>query len=123
MDDAAPVRLNELLLHNAYSLRDDTGERNPWVELYNHTGETVSLWGYYLSDDLESPFKWAFPADAQIGPGEYLIVFLSGKGADMATLQAEAVNESGGTSGALHTAFPVSYTHLDVYKRQLQRYG
>ena len=108
MDDAAPVRLNELLLHNAYSLRDDTGERNPWVELYNHTGETVSLWGYYLSDDLESPFKWAFPADAQIGPGEYLIVFLSGKGADMATLQAEAVNESGGTSGALHTAFRLS---------------
>ncbi len=89
MDDSAHVRLNEILLHNEYSLRDDTGERVAWAELYNSSGAAMSLAGYYLSDDAQDPFKWAFPADAQIEAQSYLIVFLSGKESE----------------GALHTSF------------------
>ena len=92
MDSSSPVRLNEVLLRNKYSLRDDTGEREPWAELYNSSSEPLSLEGYYLSDDPENPFKWAFPKDSQIDAQGYLIVFLSGK-AD---------------NGALHTTFRLS---------------
>ncbi len=92
MDASAPVRLHEVLLHNTYSLRDDTGERVPWAELYNGTSEAVSLGGYYLSDDPEEPFKWAFPEGEQIEAGSYRIVFLSGKESE----------------GALHTSFRLS---------------
>ncbi|MEA5060342.1 MAG: lamin tail domain-containing protein [Candidatus Pelethousia sp.] len=92
MDASFPVRLNEVLLHNEYSLRDDTGEREAWAELYNSSAQMVSLAGYYLSDDPGDPFKWAFPAETQIDPESYLIVFLSGK-------QSE---------GALHSSFRLS---------------
>lgn len=92
MNASFPVRLSEALLHNEYSLRDDTGERTAWAELYNSSGQAVRLEGYYLSDDPLDPFKWAFPAEAEIGPESYLIVFLSGKESE----------------GALHTSFRLS---------------
>ena len=79
MDASDAVRINEFLLHNEYSLRDMDGDRSPWAELYNAADSPVSLSGYYLSDDPEDPFKWAFPADAVIEPQEYFLVFLSGK--------------------------------------------
>lgn len=89
----AAVRIQELLLHNQYSLRDETGERTPWVELYNSSGQAVSLGGCYLSDDPENPFKWAFPEASSIQPGQYLVIFLSGKDA---------------AGDALHTSFRLS---------------
>lgn len=109
MDGSYPVRLNEVLLRNQYSLRDDTGEREPWAELYNSAGETVSLRGCYLSDDPENPFKWAFPSSAEIGPGEYLVVFLSGKGQ--------------GQTGALHTSFRLSASDEALVFTQVSSLG
>jgi hypothetical protein len=94
MDASAPIRINEVLLHNAYSLRDDTGERTAWAELYNGSLSAVSLGGYYLSDSPDAPFKWAFPQDVSIEPGAYLLVFLSGKAQT--------------PGGALHTPFKLS---------------
>ena len=94
MLDSSPVHINEILLHNEYSLRDETGVRSPWVELYNETSSPVSLSGYYLSDDVEKPFKWAFPADAVIDGESYLVVFLTGN--DTAE------------GGYLHTSFRLS---------------
>jgi len=38
----------------------------------------VDLNGWYLSDDPEKLTKWALP-DVSLAPGEYLLVFLSGK--------------------------------------------
>lgn len=92
MDSSSPVRINELLKFNKYSIRDFYGDRSPWVELYNSSGEAVSLNNYCLSDDPENPFKWHFP-EVSIEPGEYKVVFLSG-------------NETSG--GELHTSFTLS---------------
>ena len=84
-----PVRINELLRDNRYSLVDQYGDRSPWVELYNPTDEPVSLSTYGLSDDQEEHFKWMLP-DITLNPGEYLVVFLSGRDS---------------TDGELHTSF------------------
>ena len=94
MDQSSPVRINELLKFNRYSIRDFYGERSPWAELYNSSGSSVSLGNYCLSDDADNPFKWHFP-DVSIEPGEYKVVFLSG-------------NETSG--GELHTPFSLSRT-------------
>lgn len=78
MDDTDPVRISEVLRKNRYSIIDSYGSRGKWVELYNSTDQTVSLSGYYLSDEEDDPFKWALP-DTQITGYGYLVIFLSGK--------------------------------------------
>ncbi|MBO4884497.1 MAG: lamin tail domain-containing protein [Clostridia bacterium] len=50
-----------------------------WVEIYNSAAGTLDLSGWGLSDSSSRPRKWQFPAGASIGPGEYMIVFCSGK--------------------------------------------
>ncbi len=55
----APVLLNELM---ANPLGTDAQQAGDWVELYNPTGSTVSLAGWYLSDDVTEPGKWALLA-------------------------------------------------------------
>jgi len=94
MDQSSPVRINELLKFNEYSMRDFYGDRSPWVELYNSSSAPVSLGNYCLSDDADNPFKWHFP-DVSIEAGEYKIIFLSG-------------NET--SAGELHTPFSMSRT-------------
>ncbi len=98
MDASDPVRINELLKSNKYSIRDSFGDRSPWVELYNSSDSEVSLKGCFLSDDADDPFKWAFP-DVSIQPKEYLVVFLSGR------------NQ---TDGELHTSFKLSKNEYEI---------
>jgi hypothetical protein len=76
----APVRLNEIL--TSYSgdagLRDEDDQVQDWIELWNGGSNTVSLLGWSLSDDRDNPAKWTFPA-VSLSPGQYLVVFASGK--------------------------------------------
>lgn len=78
MDASDPLRVNEVLVRNRYSLRDADGDRSAWVELHNYSQNTVSLRGYYLSDNPNNPYKWALP-DITLLSGEYYLIFLSGK--------------------------------------------
>ncbi len=50
-----------------------------WIELHNPSDQPVSLAGLHLTDDRTDRTKWAFPADAQIEPRGYLVVFASGE--------------------------------------------
>lgn len=72
------VRINEIATANLNGLRDEDNEAQDWVELYNTSGNTVSLAGWTLTDDAEEAAKWVFPA-VSIGPRGYLLVFCSGK--------------------------------------------
>lgn len=49
-----------------------------WIELRNTGAEPVSLAGWRLSDNPNSPNKWTFPAGASIPAGGYLIVICDG---------------------------------------------
>lgn len=44
-----------------------------WVEVYNYGSSPVSLKGWYLSDDPDTPGKFAFPA-VTLQPQDYLVV-------------------------------------------------
>ncbi|HIJ54217.1 MAG TPA: hypothetical protein HPP66_13870, partial [Planctomycetes bacterium] len=60
-------------------LLDGNGESSDWLEIYNPTGETVSLDGWYLTDSNDDRDKWKFPDGNEIKSGEFLIIFASEK--------------------------------------------
>ncbi|MCX7682700.1 MAG: lamin tail domain-containing protein, partial [Anaerolineae bacterium] len=69
------VLINEFLAYNTAVNRDEAGEYDDWVELYNAGPITVSLGGMYLSDSLADPTKWQFPPGTVIPPGGHLLVW------------------------------------------------
>jgi hypothetical protein len=74
----AGVCINEFAADNDGLLADSDGDYEDWLELYNGGSRTIDLEGYYLSDDESDPLKWRFP-QVELAPGEYLLVWASGK--------------------------------------------
>ena len=72
------VRINELVTANVSGLRDENNEPQDWVELKNLSSNFVSIAGWSLTDDEDTPDKWVFPA-VTIPAGGYLVVFCSEK--------------------------------------------
>lgn len=72
------VRINEFMAVNDRSLLDQDGASSDWIELYNAAAETVSLAGFYLTNDRADLKKWAFP-EVSIAPSGYLALFASEK--------------------------------------------
>ena len=74
-----PLWLNELQAENLTGPTDNFGERDPWLELYNPGTNTLSLAGFYLGTNYDSPTLWAFPPTATIAPGQFLVVWADGQ--------------------------------------------
>ena len=70
--------ITEFLAENKTKLTDADGDFSDWIEIYNASEKTLSLAGWHLTDDFKNFRKWTFP-HAQIGPGEFLLVWASGK--------------------------------------------
>ncbi len=83
------VRINEFLADNAAINRDEAGEYDDWIELYNAGPVTVTLDGMALSDDLSQPAAWHIPAGVLLPPGGHLLIWCDGTP----------------WQGALHTSF------------------
>ncbi|MBN2172347.1 MAG: CotH kinase family protein [Candidatus Krumholzibacteriota bacterium] len=77
MDGSLPLFLNEFMALNDTTIVDEHGDYEDWVELYNAGEVAIDLAGFFLTDDLEEPAQWCFPADTAcvIGPGEWLLVW------------------------------------------------
>ena len=90
LSGAADPVISEFMAANQGSLLDDDGESSDWIEILNPDAQRVNLQDWSLTDNLENPRKWVFPARF-LEPGEYLVVFASGK------------NRS--SAGNLHTNF------------------
>ena len=71
----SPIVINEIMAFNSRRLRDPQGKYDDWIELYNRCDKEISLSRMYLSDNKENPFKWAFPKNAKMPAGSYLIVW------------------------------------------------
>ncbi|HOY28063.1 MAG TPA: lamin tail domain-containing protein, partial [Flavobacteriales bacterium] len=74
---SAQVRINEGSSRNLRTIADENGEFHDWIELYNPGSEWVNLQGYSLTDDVNDPDRWTFPAMG-IAPQGHLVVFCSG---------------------------------------------
>jgi hypothetical protein len=80
---AQSVMITEFMADNLTStVRDSDGERNDWLELQNMTGATISLNGWYLTDNASDLRQWRFPVTAPVvnlAAGARLVVWCSGK--------------------------------------------
>ena len=89
------VLITEFMASNGSTLDDEDGDSSDWIELLNPTGAAIDLGGLSLTDDPARLVRWTFPARVVLGPGEFLVVFASGK--DRAVAGSE-----------LHTDFQLS---------------
>ncbi len=88
------VTITEFLASNSHGLTDIDGDHSDWIELFNGGPTVVNLKGWSLTDNVDQPRKWVFPA-VPLNPGAYLVVFASGKDRTNAATQ-------------LHTSFSLS---------------
>ena len=90
------VVINEVMSNNDTIFADGDGDFPDWIEFFNPGDSVARLGGYRVSDNDTNLAKWAFPADTILEPGEYLLVFASGKeGGDV-------------PEGELHAGFKLS---------------
>lgn len=68
------VFINEFMADNDDVIVDEAGDHDDWVELFNATDSTVSLAGWFLTDDLRESKKWTFP-DVSLPAGGFLLVW------------------------------------------------
>lgn len=70
--------INEVMINNRSSIRDEEGDFEGWIEIFNKGDTTVNLLGFGLSNKSKQPFLWTFP-DIAIEPKSFLIVWTSAK--------------------------------------------
>lgn len=112
------VSINEWMVDNDGTLSDPAdGNYEDWFEIYNPGTNTVDLGGYFLTDDLANPFKYAVPNNGHytIEAGGYLLVWADGEPGQNATnlpdLHADFSLSKGGESIGI---FAADGTAIDV---------
>jgi hypothetical protein len=79
--DAAEVTLviNEIMASNDTSIRDQQGQYDDWIEIYNYGVNAINIGGMYLTDNPISPAKWQIPGNnpdvTTITSGGYLLIW------------------------------------------------
>lgn len=66
--------LNELMAKNDTTISDNYGEFDDWIEITNTGMDDINLKGFFLTDNMAEPFKFAFP-DTIIQPGDHFIIW------------------------------------------------
>ncbi len=72
------ILINEFLAENLTGLRDEDGQPQDWIELYNPGDSSVDLTDWSLTDDPDEPGQWVFPP-LQLPAKSFLILFASAK--------------------------------------------
>ncbi len=76
--EAGALVISELMASNSASIQDEDSEYSDWLELFNNSGASVNLDGFYLTDEEVVPNKWRLPA-VTLPAGQYMIVWASDK--------------------------------------------
>jgi hypothetical protein len=71
--------INEYSCSNLSQYVDNHNDYEDWIELYNPTGATMNLQGYYLSDDSTDATKWQMPAGVTIPANGFARFWASGR--------------------------------------------
>jgi len=106
LEDYSKITLviNEFMARNNSDsgIRDEYGDYDDWIEIYNYGSEAVNIGGMWLTDDINVPARWQVPMDnpaaTTIAAGGFLLIW--------------ADSEAG--EGTLHAGFGLSYSREDV---------
>ncbi|NOX46554.1 MAG: T9SS type A sorting domain-containing protein [Chlorobi bacterium] len=72
--------INEIIASNTQTNYDpDFIGFSDWIEIYNAGNSPVSLYGYYLTDDLLVPNKWQITESAILPPGAFFVFWADGR--------------------------------------------
>lgn len=74
---SGPVKINEVSNCNVNIIKDSHLNYTDYIELYNLSSESISLDGWYLSDDQKNLKKWRL-SDLTVDSGGFLILFANG---------------------------------------------
>ncbi|HRR33399.1 MAG TPA: CotH kinase family protein, partial [Kiritimatiellia bacterium] len=72
------VHIAEVLADNENGIRDEDGDREDWIELYNDGDAAVVLDGWWLTDKANNKTQWRVPAVSIAAQGQ-LLIWASGK--------------------------------------------
>lgn len=75
---SADLVITEILAANVAGLKDEDGDEEDWIEIWNRGSNAVDLAGWALSDDPDVPGLWQF-GSRLLSAGQYIVVFASGK--------------------------------------------
>jgi len=70
------IVINEFLTRNVTGIRDEQGQVEDWLELYNTAKNGVDVGGMYLTDNATTPTEWQIPANNVIPAGGTLLIWL-----------------------------------------------
>jgi len=116
----APV-ISEFLASGS-RLLDEDGDASDWIEILNPGPGAVDLSLWYLSDDAGNLRRWRLPdsPDLVLAPGEYLVVFASGKNRHGPQLHASFALSSDGEFLALvePDGLTIAHAYAPSYPRQ-----
>lgn len=93
------LKINEVMTSNISILKDEYGQFDDWIELYNYSDDTVNINGLYISDSRKNLKKFCINADTLIAPKKYLILWA----------------DEEGNQGPLHLPFKLDGTGERVY--------
>jgi hypothetical protein len=71
----SPITINEVLAKNASVIKDEKGEFEDYLELYNSSTSAVTVSGMYLTDSFSNPTKWKIPAGYSIPAHGSLLIW------------------------------------------------
>lgn len=71
------VVLNEVMVKNISTIKDDNGHYSAWVELFNPTNAPIDLSGYTISNEQSNLSKWTIN-NLTLASKEFKIIWLSG---------------------------------------------
>jgi hypothetical protein len=74
----AQVVINEGSNKNYATIKDEEGDNEDWIELFNSGSTAVDLFNYALTDTTSKPAQWLFP-HYNLAAGAYKIVYCSAK--------------------------------------------
>lgn len=103
---ASPILITEIQSSNRSTLQTADLASPDWIEFYNAGKTAVNFEDYGLSDNLNRPTDWTFPA-VVLQPGEYLLVYASGLTEPDAVAAALA-------GGEIHASFRLAQAGEDL---------
>lgn len=94
--DQTNLAFNEVMSVNVSTNPDQSGDFDPWVEIYNNGPGLVSMTGTYLTNDADDLTKWAIPT-SDLDDGQFLTLWLDGETAEGANHASFALDSDGGS--------------------------
>lgn len=93
------IVINEFMASNNGIVKDEAGENDDWIELYNITNKDINMSGYYITDNPANLQKFKLAENTIIKAGGYLVLW------------ADEDQEQ----GPLHTNFKLSSSGEVIY--------